>query len=127
MHRFAVVFVVALLMVGSAHADNNKIKSGMVMSRMAICGPVFSCADATAGKVHDLPSRATKCVENNFGMSAPLDGFFEPSGVLDRDNCLTTATLPRGNTGLTMMPLCCVVPVYQDSCQFHCTKYGVPQ
>jgi hypothetical protein len=54
-------------------------------------------------------------------------GFFETSMGLDSGLCLTTKKLPRNETGLTMIPKCCVQPISgaTGTCQVVCTKYGV--
>ena len=122
MRFFALALAAALLLAGAARADNNTIKDNAVFG-FALCGPNFSCTTGVKPP-STVIQRANACVHEHFNMTSP-EGYFEEIMGLDANDCLTSKSLPKASIGLTMTPLCCVVPVSGDECQIKCTRYGV--
>lgn len=128
MRRAALLLLAASLFATSATAAD--ITSSTPTFGRATCGPAFACptsldTETNRGFIVSLANRANNCVGTYFGMSTP-GGFFEETYGLDSSRCLTTKRLPKAESGLTMIPKCCVVPVSNDgaACQIACSQYG---
>lgn len=121
---------VAALLVYAGSAQASQVPSSAPVFSNGTCSRGITCpgeADYSSDPSYmsRLVSQANTCVRKNF--SIQTDGEpIEDSYGLDSDGCFTTKTMPKAKTGLTMTPVCCVVPDGTGrTCQISCTLYGV--
>lgn len=88
------------------------------------CGAPFMCStysgiDSSDPKIAALISIANACTKQGFGIGGNESIFKDEMG-LDYNRCLTTKSLPKASTGVTMTPRCCIVDIGDEKCQLRC-------
>lgn len=127
--RLSLLLCAAFLLFAGA-AEASSVPRGSPIFSTGSCSHGLTCpaeADYSADPnyLSRLTSLANSCIAQNFVLKDKGPAIEETYG-LDGENCFTTKPMTKEKVGLTMTPVCCVVPDSSGSkCQISCTLYGV--
>ena len=130
MRLASVLLAITILSTAALPAMAAEANSSSPTFGKAYCKPTFSCPSLSSTENQKAVAQtalaiATSCATGRLRITAPK-GVFESGLGLDSSLCFTTKKLPKSESGLTMVPKCCVQPVpnSQNTCQVVCTVYG---
>lgn len=128
---FFVLTLFALLSLGilmpkPGHAQNNQTtalgpSSGAQNFGSATCRKRVPCPDSgDYSSASELAAMGNSCMAEGFGAKNE-NGFFDDVVGLDINNCLTLRSdLIKTRDSKNILPLCCIMPMPDKTCVFHC-------